>query len=37
MVSNRKERMAVVLFVQGPAGRSLEYDIDNAVSQAVIE
>lgn len=34
---NRKERMAAVLFVQGPAGRSLEYDFDNAVSQAVIE
>ena len=34
---NRKERLAVVLFVQGPAGRSLEYDFDNAVSQAVIE
>jgi CubicO group peptidase (beta-lactamase class C family) len=34
---NRKAQMAAVLFVQGPAGRSLEYDFDNAVSQAVIE
>ncbi len=33
---NRKEKMAVVLFVQTP-GRSLQYDFDNAVSQAVIE
>ncbi len=33
---NRKEQMAVVLFVQTP-GRSLQYDFDNAVSQAVIE
>ena len=33
---NRKEQMVVVLFVQTP-GRSLQYDFDNAVSQAVIE
>jgi len=33
---NRREQMAVVLFVQTP-GRSLQYDFDNAVSQAVIE
>jgi CubicO group peptidase (beta-lactamase class C family) len=33
---NRKEQMAVVLFIQTP-GRSLQYDFDNAVSQAVIE
>lgn len=33
---NRKEQMAVVLFVQTP-GRSLQYDFDNAVSQAVVE
>ena len=33
---NRKEQMAVVLFVQTP-GRSLQYDFDNAVSQAVTE
>lgn len=33
---NRKERMVVVMFVQTP-GRSLQYDFDNAVSQAVIE
>jgi CubicO group peptidase (beta-lactamase class C family) len=33
---NRKEQMAVVLFVQTP-GRSLQYDFDNAVSQGVIE
>ena len=33
---NRKEQMAVVMFVQTP-GRSLQYDFDNAVSQAVIE
>jgi len=33
---NRKEQMAVILFVQG-GGRSLQYDFDNAVSQAVIE
>ena len=33
---NRKEQIAVVLFVQTP-GRSLQYDFDNAVSQAVIE
>ena len=33
---NRKEQMAVVLFVQTP-GRALQYDFDNAVSQAVIE
>jgi len=28
--------MVVVMFVQTP-GRSLQYDFDNAVSQAVIE
>jgi len=28
--------MAVVFFIQTP-GRSLQYDFDNAVSQAVIE
>ncbi len=33
---NRKQQMAVVFFVQTP-GRSLQYDFDNAVSQAVIE
>ncbi len=33
---NRKEQMAVVLFVQTP-GRSLQYDFDNAVAQAVVE
>jgi len=33
---NRKEQMVVILFVQTP-GRSLQYDFDNAVSQAVIE
>src|SRR5580658_7259242 len=33
---NRKEQLVVVLFVQTP-GRSLQYDFDNAVSQAVIE
>jgi CubicO group peptidase (beta-lactamase class C family) len=33
---NRKEQMVVVLFVQ-TSGRSLQYDFDNAVSQAVIE
>jgi CubicO group peptidase (beta-lactamase class C family) len=33
---NRKQQMAVILFVQTP-GRSLQYDFDNAVSQAVIE
>jgi len=33
---NRKEQMVAVLFVQTP-GRSLQYDFDNAVSQAVIE
>ncbi len=33
---NRKEQMVVVMFVQTP-GRSLQYDFDNAVSQAVIE
>lgn len=33
---NRKEQMAVVFFIQTP-GRSLQYDFDNAVSQAVIE
>jgi CubicO group peptidase (beta-lactamase class C family) len=33
---NRKEQMVVVLFVPTP-GRSLQYDFDNAVSQAVIE
>ncbi len=34
--ANRKEQMAVVLFVQS-GGRALQYDFDNAVSQAVIE
>ncbi len=33
---NRKERMVAIIFVQTP-GRSLQYDLDNAVSQAVIE
>jgi CubicO group peptidase (beta-lactamase class C family) len=33
---NRKEQMVVVLFVQTPS-RARQYDIDNAVSQAVIE
>jgi CubicO group peptidase (beta-lactamase class C family) len=33
---NRKEQMVVILFVQTP-GRSLQYDFDNAVSQAVVE
>ena len=33
---NRKEQMVVILFVQ-PPGRSLQYDFDNAVSQAVVE
>jgi len=33
---NRKEQMVVVLFVQ-TSGRALQYDFDNAVSQAVIE
>jgi CubicO group peptidase (beta-lactamase class C family) len=33
---NRKEQMVVVMFVQ-TSGRSLQYDFDNAVSQAVIE
>lgn len=33
---NRKEQMVTILFVQTP-GRSLQYDFDNAVSQAVIE
>jgi CubicO group peptidase (beta-lactamase class C family) len=33
---NRKEQMVVVLFVQTP-GRTLQYDFDNAVSQAVME
>jgi CubicO group peptidase (beta-lactamase class C family) len=33
---SRKEQMAVILFVQTP-GRSLQYDFDNAVAQAVVE
>ncbi len=33
---NRKEQMVAIIFVQTP-GRSLQYDFDNAVSQAVIE
>jgi CubicO group peptidase (beta-lactamase class C family) len=33
---NRKEQMAVVLFVQ-TGGRARQYDFDNAVSQAVID
>ncbi len=33
---NRKEQMVTVLFVQTP-GRSLQYDFDNAVAQAVVE
>ena len=33
---NRKEQMVVIMFVQTP-GRSLQYDFDNAVSQAVVE
>jgi CubicO group peptidase (beta-lactamase class C family) len=33
---NRKAQMVAVMFVQTP-GRSLQYDFDNAVSQAVIE
>ena len=32
---NRKEQMAVVLFVT--SGRSMQYDFDNAVAQAVVE
>jgi CubicO group peptidase (beta-lactamase class C family) len=33
---NRKEQMVAVLFVQTP-GRTLHYEFDNAVSQAVVE
>ena len=33
---NRKEQMVALIFVQTP-GRSLQYDFDNAVAQAVIE
>ncbi len=33
---NRKEQMVVVFFIQTPT-RALQYDFDNAVSQAVIE
>ena len=33
---NRKAQMVAVIFVQTP-GRPLQYDFDNAVSQAVIE
>ena len=33
---NRKEQMVTVFFIQTP-GRALQYDFDNAVSQAVIE
>jgi CubicO group peptidase (beta-lactamase class C family) len=33
---NRKEQLAVVMFIQTP-GRSLQYDFDNAVSQAIVE
>ena len=33
---NRKEQMVAIIFVQTP-GRSLQYDFDNAVSQAVVE
>jgi CubicO group peptidase (beta-lactamase class C family) len=33
---NRKEQIVAIMFVQTP-GRSLQYDFDNAVSQAVIE
>jgi CubicO group peptidase (beta-lactamase class C family) len=33
---NRKEQMVVIFFIQTPS-RSLQYDMDNAVSQAVIE
>ena len=33
---NRKELMVAVFFIQTP-GRSLQYDFDNAVSQAVVE
>ena len=33
---NRKERIAAVFFIQTP-GRSLQYDFDNAISQAVVE
>jgi CubicO group peptidase (beta-lactamase class C family) len=33
---NRKEQMAVVFFIQ-TGSRSIQYDFDNAVSQAVIE
>ena len=33
---NRKEQIAAVFFIQTP-GRSLQYDFDNAVSQAVVE
>ena len=33
---NRKAQMVAVIFVQTP-GRPLQYDFDNAASQAVIE
>jgi CubicO group peptidase (beta-lactamase class C family) len=33
---NRKEQMVAIMFIQTP-GRSLQYDFDNAVSQAVIQ
>lgn len=33
---NRKEHMVAIIFVQTP-GRSLQYDFDNAVAQAVID
>ena len=33
---NRKEQLVVIFFIQTP-GRSLQYDVDNAVSQAVVE
>jgi len=33
---NRKEQMVALIFVQTP-GRSLQYDFDNALAQAVLE
>jgi CubicO group peptidase (beta-lactamase class C family) len=33
---NRKEQMAVVFFIQ-TSSRAIQYDVDNAVSQAVME
>jgi hypothetical protein len=33
---NRKEQLVTILFIQTP-GRSLHFDFDNAVAQAVVE